>query len=634
MRVLTIRGREAVAERARGGGTQRLRPRKLGHALVGLLLLVGCSSTNKRMQQSDLLIQKGQYSEALNILRRELSASPRDPVLQDRIREAKKLESRRLTTMAHNRLSAGDAGRAFEVYSDAIRYDPENGDAAQGLATARDLWITKATALEAEGRPNEAISIHEAILREFRGFEPSTLALTRIKQGTAEKARGIGTEYARNGLPGNAVIEFLQARRLFPGLAGIEVDIQEAVKLLGARSRIEVVLAIRPGSGVSLRSWHDALASRFKTAMVPAQLVPLPEVVEPVRPRKGAPGGAAGQGVSAKGVSGSKLPVANSGGKLAGRLGLAPVAPPPAPPSQAISIFRVELSGAFSKVVRRQEKSEATLTLAAGQRIAPNPEYEALKVKVDAAQAYARSLEKPVRDLQRKLEKLAEERALKGGGTATEEEEEGRRELGELSRPYKHALDEYQKLAQQLAPIPPDLRSPGTREIRYPATLGSAMVRFTGEALVSDSEGRVLDRIPLVEEHNEKDYSHPLLKATADRPELPEDLLTLPDDLTLQNRLEAILQERVASKLEQQVHQVISARWSEARRLAVAGKAAPAVEMFLMAYMADPRQAPDEAVRYITETRRAIGLPLIETLQSPTSASQAWLREESQEAEE
>lgn len=594
---------------------------------IGLcLLLLACAGPSKRLQQSDLLIQKGQYAEALNLLRRELSTQPSNPVLQLRVKEAKRLESKRLCTMAQNRLAAGDASRAFEVFSDAVRYDPENTDAAQGLASARDLWITKAAALEQEGRPNEALSIHEAILREFREYEPSVQALIRIKQATAEKARGVGQEFIRNGFPGNAVIEFLQARRLFPGLAGIEVDIGHAVKLLGARSRIEVALVARAGSAVSLRSWHEAMIGRFKSTFLPVFLIPLPEAPplpppgkagvrnKPTPPRSLGAKAPAGAGVGAKPASAG----ATSG----------------TAPSLALTVFKVELSGAFSKVIRKQEKSEATLTLSAGQRIAPNPEYEALKVKVDAALAHARTFEKPVRDLQRKLEKLAEERALRGGGTASEEEDEGRRTLAELSRPYKQAMDEYQKLAQQLAPIPPDLRSPGTREIRYPATLGSAMVRFTGEALLLGQEGTVLERIPLVEELQEKDYAHPLLKATADRPELPLDPMTLPDDATLQTKLEGILQERVASKLEALVQQTITSRWSEARRLAVAGKVAPAIEMFLMAYMVDPRQAPDEAVRYISETRRAIGLPLIETLQSPTSASSAKLGNEHLEAEE
>ena len=535
--------------------------------LVGLtvaLALSGCA-TSSTLKQADGLMARGRYTEALALYRQEQAAHPKSRAVQDGLAAAKRKESERLAGMAAIRLEANDPARAFELFADATRYNPENQVAVDGLARSRDLWMERARALEQKERPQEALSVYERILREYRGYEPCLESIRGIQQSGANRHRTAAAQYVQQHQPGNAVIELLKARRLFTELPGIDTDLQEAVALTRAQAALDVAVFARAKSAMLGPPWAAYLSQRFASRQDPVTVLAGP----------------------------------------------------------AERTIRIELFGTFSKTTRKTEKSVATLEVPAGFSSRPNPEYDEMKVKVDAALARVRTLEIPFRDAQLLLDAMIEERKREGG-TARPDEEAQRKRVAEAARPHKVAMEEYQRLSQQLAPLPPAFQVPVTRKVQYPIQLTTATLAVTGEVVLSDRTGKVIEVVPVRETLSVSDPSHPLLKAAPDRPELPADPVTLPDDTALKAQLETRVMEKLAVKVEAEIQRVLAARWSDARRLAVAGKVDAATEMFLMAWMADPRQAPDEALRYILETRQALGLPLLDTLRpGGTSTSQA-----------
>lgn len=556
----------------------RARSVPLHRALVGLLLvgslftgglLTGCSSS-KAVKQADSLLERGRYTEALELYRQELERKPSQKKVIQRISDAKRLESERLAGMAAIRLSANDPGRAFELFADATRYNPDNAKATEGLLAAREQWMVRGEALEKSERPQEALSIYERILREYRGYEPCQAAIVRIQQAGANRHRQAALTYQQQNQPGNAVIELLKARRLSPELPGLDAEVKEAVAQLRSKAAIEVGVTSRAKSMLMSPAWALYLDARFAEARIPLK------VVDGVEPKS----------------------------------------------------LRIELFGTFSKVIRKIDKSTGTLEVPAGSISKPNPEYEAIKAQADAALARVRALETPLREAQFMLDALVEERKRRGGGTATLDEENQRKKVQEAARPHKAAMDEYQRISQQLAPLPASFQVPVTRKVSYPTQMATASISITGEILLLDREGRALETVPLREVLTESDETHPLLKATPERPEMPLDPVKLPDDAALRAKLEARVMGLVQKKIETAFTKQVATRWSDARRLAVAGKVDAASEMFLMALLADPRQAPDEAFRYIQETRQARGLPLQETLRPESADSQAVRREE------
>lgn len=535
--------------------------------LLCALLTVGCATTG--LQKGQTLVERGRYTEALEVYRQELERRPNNQELKVALNAAKKLEAERLCGMADGRLKADDPQRAFELFADATRYDPSSERAKAGLEASRDLWIKHGERQEQAGRPTEARAIYERILREFRGYAPCEAALKRIQLAGATKHRAAATAYLQANQPGNAVIELLKARRLYPDQPDLEGELLKAVQKLKDNATLDVAVFARAKSALVGPPWAAAFNERFRQNAIPMQVT-------------------AG-------------PVERS--------------------------VRVELFGTFSKPVKRSEKSQASMTLPAGFKSRPNPEYEALKVQVDAALARVRQAEQPVREAQRLLDSMVEERKRAGGVTPLPEEEVQRKRVAEVNKPYKAALDEFQRLSQQLAPIKPSFEEPLTRTVSYPVMMNYLTLELTGQVVITDAAGMVLETLPVLERLTVKDPSHPLLKATPDRPELPVDPVQLPSEAELKQKLEAGLMDKVGGRLEHFYRERLSKRWSEARRLAVAGKVDAAVEMFLLAWITEPRQAPDEVLRYVGETRQTLGLPLLETLRAPQSTSQASLHE-------
>lgn len=520
----------------------------------------GCA-TSSTLKQADSLMSRGRYTEALALYRQEQSAHPKSRPAQEGLQAAKRKESERLTGMAAIRLEANDPARAFELYADATRYNPDNQTAVDGLARSRDLWMERAKNLEASDRPQEALSVYERILREYRGYQPCLDAIRGIQVNGANRHRTAATQYVSQRQPGNAVIELLKARRLYADLPGIETDLQEVVDMTRGAAAIDIAVFARAKSALLGPPWAARWTERFAGRQDPVTVI--------------------------------------------------------AGPTERT--LRVEIFGTFSKITRKTEKSVATLEVPAGFVSKPNPEYEVAKAKVDAALAKVRTVEIPLRDAQLLLDAMVEERRREGG-TARPDEEAQRKRVAEAAKPHKAAMEEYQRLSQALAPLQASFQVPITRKVQYPVQLTTATLALTGDVVISDRSGKVIETLPIRETLSVSDTSHPLLKATPDRPELPPDAVLLPDDNALKVQLEQKVIDVVAVRVEEQVQKVLTARWSDARRLAVAGKVDAATEMFLMAWMADPRQAPDEALRYILETRQALGLPLLETLR-PTGGS-------------
>lgn len=128
--------------------------------LLCALLTVGCATTG--LQKGQTLVERGRYTEALEVYRQELERRPNNQELKVALNAAKKLEAERLCGMADGRLKADDPQRAFELFANATRYDPSSERAKAGLEASRDLWIKHGERQEQAGRPTEARAIYGA----------------------------------------------------------------------------------------------------------------------------------------------------------------------------------------------------------------------------------------------------------------------------------------------------------------------------------------------------------------------------------------------------------------------------------------------------------------------------------------
>ncbi len=529
----------------------RVQAMLMGWALAALTILASCVG-NKDIRLADNLVDRGRYTEALEVYRRCLAADPDNPKIQRRLVETKRLESRRLMTMARTRLEHADYETAFELYADAVRYDPDNREAYQGLETARDRWIAVADQLEQAGDFEDALAIHKRILREFREFPKSVEALRRIRMEQAtrfvEKARA----FRDRGLPGNALIAYLQARALVPDMPGLQEAIDATIVELEETARLHIGIRHQRGSQFKANLWALFLNGVFEKSQLPMELIP----------------------------------------------------------GARDTPYRVELRGRASRVKTVSKPIQASTQVEGGKTRVPNPAYAALEAKVEAAEARVKDLEPKVLALQNRLEALARERIRTGSGTASPEEEAVRKQLAEISGPYREAVAEFRRLSAQLVRIPEYFEKPTYRTETYPARELRRWVRVTGVATILRADGTVVTSVSLDDLIEVRDMAHPALKATATRPAIPEDPVTLPPP----RELRVLAESRAMAKLQQALLDLydehVDALWQTARRYALDGKSEQATESFLRAFFADPSHPTGEVTRYILEAKQTLSLPL------------------------
>ncbi len=526
--------------------------------LVGLflsVLLVACGA-NKEIRIADQLVDRGRYTEALEIYRRALGEDPDNRKIQARLVETKRLESRRLMSMAATRLENGDHELAFELYADATRYDPTNMDARAGLREARDRWIDEAEELERAGRFEEALGIYKRILREFREDRTSTEAIARIQKERAQRHREAAQSYLGESLPGNALVELLKAQALTPDDPVLAGEVKGAVARLRDSTEFPVCLYHRRGSKFKETLWALYLNGIFEKRGLPIVVTSKP----------------------------------------------------------CGETYRAELYGVLSPVQTRSRRVRLTLQVPDGVTTTPNPAYAVLKGKVEEAEARVKALEPPVLEIENRLETLAHDRMRRGSGTATPEEEALRKQLAEARRPYREAMAEYQRLSAQLARLPEVFEKPAFKTVSYPAREVTRTIRVKGSVVLRSPDGEVIGTVRLDDRIVTTDTTHPLLKGTDLRPEIEEDPLTLPSPRELRLRAESEAMEKLRQRLEALFSEHVEQLWRDARRLALEGDVDLATETFLRAYLSKPDEPIDEAIRYILEAKHAISLPLEDVL--------------------